>query len=42
MAWLRTKSTKDERDAMHAVLRKNVIRSAGLMMGYAGRSALAS
>jgi hypothetical protein len=42
MVWLRTESTKGERDARRAVSRKNVIHSAVLTMGSAGRSALAS
>jgi hypothetical protein len=44
MAWLRTESTTDARDAMRVASRRNVIwrRSPVIMMGCAERSALAS
>jgi hypothetical protein len=42
MVWPRTESTKGERDARRAALRKNMICSAALMMDSAGQSALAS
>jgi hypothetical protein len=36
MVWLRTESTKDGRDARHAVSRKNMISSAALTMDSVG------